>query len=103
MEATTAAHAAAHHPITPETPVETPLTYETSPQSGHSPTPIHDFLTTLQTRAQMPQTFDYAAYVGTNRGITPRLTPPRVQRPVLTQIQTNIEDYELTGDRKSVV
>jgi hypothetical protein len=37
MEAMIAAAAAA----TPETP----LTYETSPQSGHSPTPIYDFLT----------------------------------------------------------
>jgi Retrotransposon gag protein len=91
MEATIAAHAA----VTPPR-AETPLTYETSPQSGNSPTPIHDFLTELQMDT-MPQAFDYAAYVGANRGTTPRLTPPRVQRPVLTPIQTNIEDYELAG------
>ena len=93
MEATIAAHAAA----TPEMRAETPLTYETSPQSGHSPTPIHDFLTTIQMCAQTLQPFDYAAYVGATRGITPRSTPPRVQRPTLTPIQTDIQDYELAG------
>jgi hypothetical protein len=93
MEATITAHTA----VTPPTRAETPLTYETSPQSGHSPTPIHDFLTALQTHAQTPQTFDYAAYIGTTRGITLKSTPPHVQRPVLAPIQTDIQDYELAG------
>jgi Retrotransposon gag protein len=97
MEATIAAHAAEHHPITPETLVEMPLTYETSPQSGHSPTPIHDFLTAVQTRAQTPQSFDYAAYLGATRQITPTPIRPCVIRPMLTPIQTNIQDYKLTG------
>jgi hypothetical protein len=47
MEVTIAAHAA----VTP-LHAETPLTYETSPQSGHSLTPIHDFLTAIQTHVQ---------------------------------------------------
>jgi Retrotransposon gag protein len=86
MEATITAHAAA----TPETRAETPLTYETSPQSGHSPTPIHNFLTAIQTHAKMLQSFDYAAYVGTTRQITLMPVQPRVQRPIVPPIQTNI-------------
>ena len=93
MEATIAAHAAA----TPETRTETPLTYKTSPQSGHSPTPIHDFLTAIQMRAQMPQSFDYAAYIGTTNQMTQMPVQPRVQRPILTPIQVNMQDYELAG------
>jgi Retrotransposon gag protein len=94
MEAMITAHAAA----TPETRTEMPLTYETSPQSGHSPTLIHDFLTTMQTRTQTPQSFDYAAYVGATRQITPTPVQPSVQRPTVPPIQTNIiYDYELAG------
>jgi Retrotransposon gag protein len=93
MEAMIAAHAAA----TTETHVETPLTYKMSPQSGHSPTPIYDFLTAIQTHTETPQSFDYAAYVGVTRQITQMPVQPRVQRPTIPPIQTNIQDYELAG------
>ena len=93
MEATIAAHTAA----TPETCAETPLTYETSPQSGHSPTPIHNFLTALQTGAPTPQFFNYAAYIGVARAPTPTPVQPRVQRPTIPPIQTYDQDYELAG------
>jgi hypothetical protein len=93
MEATIAAHVAA----TPEMHAEMPLTYKMSPQSGHSPTPIHDFLTAMQTCAQMPQSFDYAAYIGATRQVTPMPVQPCVQRPTIPWIQTYDQDYELVG------
>ena len=93
MEATIAAHAAA----TPEMHAEIPLTYETSPQSGHSPTLIHDFLMAIQTHAEMLQSFDYMAYVGATRPITPMPVQTHVQRPTIPPIQTYDQDYELAG------
>jgi hypothetical protein len=93
MEATIAAHAA----VTPPTHAEMLLTYETSPWSGHSLTPIHDFLTALQTCVPTPQPFNYAAYIATSNGGTQTPVPPCVQRPILTPIQTNIQDYKLAG------
>jgi hypothetical protein len=66
IEATIATASAA----APEMHAETLLTYKTSPQSGHSLTLIHDFLTAIQMRAQTLQLYDYATYVGVMRLIT---------------------------------
>ena len=92
-EAMITAHAAA----TPKTSAEMPLTYETSPQSGHSPTPIYNFLTMVQTRAQALQSFNYAAYIGMMRQATPMPVQPHVQCPIIPPIQTYDQDYKLAG------